>query len=380
MPRTIKIAVIGCGRQADLAFFPWIKAHRGAELAAVADLNADLAARAAVKYGARKFTDWRDMFGSCKIDAVIICAPPWAHAEPAIAACGLGINVLCEKPMASSVEDCRAMLEATERNGVLMQIGFSLRYDPGYEAMKKIIKTGEIGRLFQLRSTYDGWVPDLTKPFFKEGAALLEKTKIFPPGLGAWRMNDPRTGGVYNDHSIHYIDMFRWIMEEEAVSVSGVAQKVVESRINEDHASSILKFEGGACAYIQSSQCRFSARGSRDEGLIHGADGCVKYKMDQSWYMLGFPHIENVHAKVWKFGAPSFILNRFLPVTVPHGKNVSMFKRQLDDFVSRLNGTHEPHPVFGDWWGATAKDGLKSVQIVDAFYKSSDTNSTITLE
>lgn len=380
MPRKIRMAVIGCGRQADLAYFPWILENPRAELTTAADLSEELLARARKRYGVKKtFLDWRRMFDNCALDAVVVCTPPWAHAEPVIEAANRRLHILCEKPMAANSSECRDMIAAAEKNNVILQIGFSLRFDPGFEALKTIIKNGELGRIFQLRSTYDGWIPDIGNPVIREAISLIDKTKIFPPGMGAWRMNDPRAGGVYTDHAIHYIDMFRWFTEERITHVSGVAQRVVQGRTNDDHSSSLIHFESGAAAYIQASLCRFSARGSRDEGLIHGTDGCAKYRMDQSWYILGFPHLNHTHASVWKFGIPSFVLNRFLPMPIKSGRKYCMFKRQLDHFVSRVDGSWQPHPVFGNWWAATGEDGLNAIRTVEAFYRSSETGEQIVL-
>ena len=162
-------------------------------------------------------------------------------------------------------------------------------------------------------------------------------------------------------------------MGQEAEIAGGIVQKVVKSRVYEDHGSAMMRFESGACAYVQSSLCRFSARaGDCDEGLIHGSKGCIKYEMDQDWYIKGFPTLNNSHAHLWKFGVPSFIVNRWMPVHVNHGRKYCLFKRQLDHFVSLVQGTLEPHPVIGTNWAATARDGMKAVKMVHEVYRRSE--------
>lgn len=372
--KKVGFAVAGCGRQAWLGFFPWIVENPDAELIAVADIDTELAEKSAKKFGARKvYGDFSEMIEKSGADALCVITPPWIHAEPTVAAANKGMHVICEKPMAASVEDCERMVHACDENGVILRIAHSLRFDPGYEKLKTIIKTGEIGKVFQLRATYDSWVPDITKSPVKEIFDMGSRLRLFSnKDMGAWRINDERTGGgVYFDHGIHYVDMFRWLMDEEVTDATGVVQKVVQSRTYEDHASSLLRFESGACAYVQSSLSRFSARGSCDEGIIHGETGCAKYKMDQSWYVLGFPHLNNTHAKIWKFGTPSFIINKWLPVDFKYGRKYNMFKRQLDHFVATVNGTLEPHPVIGDKWAATGRDGMRNVQIVHDVYRTS---------
>lgn len=372
--RKISIAVVGCGRQAWLGYFPWIAANSHASLAAIADIDPTLLEKTAAKYHPRQtYTDWREMIDKSGADALIITTPPWIHADPAVAAAAKGMSILCEKPMASTVRDCRRMVAAADKHGVDLTIAHSLRFDPGYEKLKTLIKTGEIGRVFQLRATYDGWIPDISRSPFREIHSLGGRLRVFgTPDMGAWRMNDTRTGGgVFFDHAIHYIDLFRWLMEEEVTEASGFIQTVVESRANEDHGSSLLRFESGAAAYVQGSLCRLSARGSRDEGIIHGAAGCLKYETDQSWYVRGYPHLYNTHARVWKFGLPSFVVNRWQPVPTPYGRDLNMFKRQFDHFIDKIRGTLKPHPIIGFDWPASARSGMRNVEIVHAVYKSS---------
>ncbi|HOC92678.1 MAG TPA: Gfo/Idh/MocA family oxidoreductase [bacterium] len=369
MPKkTVKFLVLGCGRQAWLAFFPWIKANPNARLEAVADINEDQARRAAKEFGARKvFTDIEKAIKESDADAAIVVTPPWAHAEPVALAARRGMSVLCEKPMAVNSAECRRMIEECEKNNVLLRIGFSLRFDPGYEKVKTMIKTGDIGRVFQLRAEYDLWAPDLTKSPMREIIQVGGRLRLsHSPDMGAWRVNDARAGGgVFFDHGIHYVDLFRFFMDEDCDVLGGTAHKVVPTRSFEDHASCMLRFESGAAAHIQTSLSRWSARDEIEQGMINGSGGCIRFKFDPSWFLRGYPHLYHTHARVWKFGVPSLILGRWLPEHVPHGPAHVMFKRQIDDFVSRVNGSFEPHPVFGEIWGATGHDGLRAIEIAE---------------
>ena len=380
--RKVKVAVIGCGRVAWLGFLPWIKRRKDTELCAVVDVDEELLGKTAKKFEARrKYTDWREALDESGADAVCVLTPPWLHAELVIEAAARGMHVLCEKPMASSVEDCRRMLEACEDAGVMLQIGFSLRFDPGYEKLKEIVKTGGIGEVFQMRSEYDVWVPDLNSSPFKEIVDLGGKLRVLgTPDMGAWRMTDERAGGgVYFDHGIHYTDLFSWILDDDVKTVFGAIRHVVPGRIHEDHASAYLRFGCGTPAYIEASLARWSARSEIDEGLINGSAGCLRYELDQSWYLRGYPHLYFTHARVWKFGRASLALGSWLPVRVESGPRVVMFRRQMDYFISRINGTFEPHPVFGDRWGADGRDGMNAIRVACALYESSEKGCSVDL-
>jgi UDP-N-acetylglucosamine 3-dehydrogenase len=379
--KTTKFAVIGSGRQAWLAFFPWIAAHPHAEIIAVADSNREMAEKAASKFKIPKiYDDGMDMIMNSGADALIVCTPPWFHGEPTIAAAQQGMHVLCEKPMATTVDECVRMTRACDDNGVFLQIGFSLRFDPGYEIVKSMVKRGEIGKVHQLRAIYDLYVPDLSNPLIQEGMKLASKILSFSSDMGVWRMKDERTGGgVHSDHGIHYVDLYRWFLDDEVTTASGIVQQVKPGCMFEDHASSLLRFGGGAAAYIESSLVRTSAFPDLDEGLINGVDGCIRYEMDQSWYLRGFPHLNDTHACVWKYTTPLSLLGGWIPVNVPHGVQKVMFKRQMDYFISKIDGTFRPHPVFGEKWGADGKDGTRAIQTVQAVYQSSKTSETVLL-
>lgn len=370
----IRMGIVGCGRQAWLGYLPWIKENPHATLAAVADIDEELLDRTERRFSAGKtYTDWRDMIDAGGIDALVITTPPWIHAGPAVAAAEKGIHIICEKPLATTVEECAQMVEAAEKNDIVFTTAHSLRFDPGYEKLKCMIAGGEIGRVFQLRATYDAWIPDLTRPPLRELVELGGRLRVFEStDMGMWRHSDERTrGGVFFDHGIHYIDMFRWLLGEKVVDVNGVVQQVKPDTAYEDHGSALMKFEGGACAYVQGSIVRMSSHFTSDTGLISGEKGCIKYDMDQTWYMRGFPHLNTAHASLWKYGLPSLALDTWFPVPVRAGRRRCMFKRQLDDFVSKVDGTFRPHPVFGDNWACTGRDGMENVRIVHEVYRTS---------
>ena len=378
-----RIAILGCGRQAWLGFLPWIRENPHATLAAVADINEEQAKKTARKFGATAwFTNWQEMLDKSGAGALIVTTPPWLHAEPTVAAAQRGMHVLCEKPMATNTDDCRRMIAACAQHDVFLQIGFSYRFDPGYEKLKTLIAGGEIGRVFQLKSEFDAWVPDLTRSPFKEITELAGRLKIWGSSdMGAWRMTDERAGGgVFMDHGIHYVDMFRWLLDDDVDSVMGARHWITPGRAGEDHASCMLRFSGGADAHVEASLARWSARNEIDEGMIHGHGGCLRYSMDQSWYIRGFPHLNNVHARVWKFGVPSLVLGQWQPVPVPHGRRLCMFKRQLDFFVGKITGHLKPHPVLGENQGATGRDGLRAIQIAHALYESAESGRSVAIE
>ncbi|MEA2583178.1 MAG: hypothetical protein QOF33_1263, partial [Thermomicrobiales bacterium] len=127
--RPLRVGVIGAGTIALSAHLPAIARLKGrVELVAIADVRAEVAERAAARYGAEAaYGDYRQLLDRTDIDLVDICTPEFLHAEQTIAAAAAGKHVLCEKPMAATVAEADAMLDACRRAGVRLMIAHSRR-------------------------------------------------------------------------------------------------------------------------------------------------------------------------------------------------------------------------------------------------------------
>lgn len=107
------------------------------KIVAVADLDPERARAIASRYRARPYLDAEAMLDAEKLDVVAVCTPPGAHAPLVIRAAQRGVHVFCEKPMAPSLAACDAMIEAAERSGVTLAVGFKKRYAPAYAYLKQ---------------------------------------------------------------------------------------------------------------------------------------------------------------------------------------------------------------------------------------------------
>jgi predicted dehydrogenase len=130
--------VIGCGVIAQVMHLPHLSQSEVFELAAVCDIAEPVADGCATRFGARaSFTDWRQMIET-ELDAVMVLTSG-NHAPIAIAAAEAGLHVFVEKPMALSVADCQAMIDAAARAGVCLMVGTMKRYDPAYERLAELL-------------------------------------------------------------------------------------------------------------------------------------------------------------------------------------------------------------------------------------------------
>lgn len=162
MSEPIRVGVIGCGVIAQVMHLPHLsQAPAAFELAAVCDIAEPVAEGCAARFGARAaFTDWREMLDS-ELDAVMVLTSG-NHAPIAIAAAQAGAHVFVEKPMALSVGDGTAMIEAAEKAGVCLMVGTMKRYDPAYERLAELLPEirGEVrlAKVTTLESPFEPYV------------------------------------------------------------------------------------------------------------------------------------------------------------------------------------------------------------------------------
>lgn len=165
----------------------------GAKLAAVFDINAEKAAQVAQKFGAKVMNSAEELIASPEIDAVVIASWDGTHAELALACIKAGKPVFCEKPLATTLEDAKKVVEAEKSTGKrLIQVGFMRRFDPDYIKMKKILDSGELGAPLM--------------------AHCISRTRSHP--------DHHTTKQHITNIAIHEIDICRWLLDEELSEVS----------------------------------------------------------------------------------------------------------------------------------------------------------------
>ena len=223
----LKVGLIGCGNIGAGGHLPAYAHIPEAELVAVCDIVTERANQAAQISGATPYTDYRQLLERDDIEMVDICLPTDLHAQVTIAALEAGKHVLCEKPMAHTLEAAKAVIDAARRNGVKLMIGHVRRFDHRYASIKAQLGAGRVGKPVFIRRAERQFLP-------------------FPPD--AWHWHPQRGGGVILDIGVHVTDMFHWFFEEDAVEVYAVARSVRETARTAgsfDHAMLTCKFPKG---------------------------------------------------------------------------------------------------------------------------------------
>lgn len=252
----LKIGFIGCGSIANFKHFPGMIQQKGVDLCAFCDLVIERAEAAAKKYGtpgARVYKDYRKLLADKSIDAIHVLTPNISHCEITVAALEAGKHVICEKPMATTVEDAQKMIDAQKRSGKLLTIGYQYRHMENNKLMKKVIDAGLIGDIY-----------------YAEASSIRRRGV---PTWGVFTDKSKQGGGALIDIGTHALDLTLWMMNNyEPVCVDGISfeklGKLLEPEEQgngemgpwnnktfdvEDSAMGFVKMKNGAIIYLKAS-------------------------------------------------------------------------------------------------------------------------------
>jgi inositol 2-dehydrogenase len=198
--RRLKIGLVGVGRLGKVYARDLSSRLEETTLVAVADSDHNLALQTARDFDVpHAYANAEELIADPDVEAVVVVSPTHTHRDVVIAATKARKPTFCEKPLALTLDECRAIEAAVAKSGSFFQMGFMRRFDPGYAAAKQKIADGAIGRPVVFKST---------------------SRDPFPPSLAY--ANPASSGGILVDMGIHDIDLARWFMGEvETVTAVG---------------------------------------------------------------------------------------------------------------------------------------------------------------
>ena len=345
--RLLRIGVLGAGQIAQAAHFESCVKARNAELFAICDVADDLRERMAVAHGARKtFSDYDAMLADPEVEAVIIATADAFHVDASVRALEAGKHVLCEKPMATSVEDATRLRDAASASGKVVHVGHMKRYDGGIEAAKDFIDA-EMGEMLSMKA----WYCDSTHRYVMtdavQPAIVASKAAKKPAG-------DPKADReryLMLAHGSHLLDLARFL---------GGDIDTVEARLREAYGARCwfidVGFASGAIGHLDLT---VALRMDWHEGFeVQGERGGVLAKTYNPWYYKS-SDVEIFHESDATFRRPLAADGHF-------------YRRQVEGFADAvLTGK----PVRG----ATAEDGLASVQAMVAVAQSVREKRAVTI-
>jgi len=173
------------------------------------------------------YADWREMLEHAKLDAVVVSTPHHVHTVPTLAALKRGLHVLVEKPMALTSQDAWAMVEAAERAGRVLMVGYGNRFRGLWQAVKSVLTEGGLGRLRQINlatCSYRRWfwdaggLPDDARELLKKFTDVPEQ--FFSDWGHTWHSNPEQMGGgAFADVGTHLVDLVLWLAGAPPVEV-----------------------------------------------------------------------------------------------------------------------------------------------------------------
>ncbi|MBU7594844.1 Gfo/Idh/MocA family protein [Metabacillus halosaccharovorans] len=264
----LRIGIIGVGGIAQGRHIPAFQSFADdCVITAVSDVNIERAQEVATTNNIEHVEeDYRELFQH--VDAVCICTPNKFHAEITIAALEAGVNVLCEKPMALSAEECERMLEASKRTGKVLAIAYHYRFMKNSQAAKQLME--EVG------------TPLVTR------VQALRRRKV--PGWGVFTNKSLQGGGSLIDYGCHLLDLAIWLMgSPKHVEVNGSTYNVLSKTPNgvnqwgtfdhetfdvDDHVTAYIKFENGASLLLETSWAA-NILDDQEHLSISGVDGGI---------------------------------------------------------------------------------------------------------
>ena len=250
---SLRVAMIGYAFMGAAHSQAWRTAGRffdlpyRVDMAALGGRTADAAATAAARLGWSSVeTDWRVLVGRDDIDLVDVCTPGDSHAEIAIAALEAGKHVLCEKPLANTVEEAEAMTAAASAaasRGVRSMVGFNYRRVPALALAQRLVASGRLGELRHVRAQYlQDWIADPQFPL-------------------VWRLRKEVAGsGALGDIGAHVVDAAQFVTGRRVTGVSAVLETFVKERPLLDATSGGLAATGGPARARSPSTTRRSSR------------------------------------------------------------------------------------------------------------------------
>jgi myo-inositol 2-dehydrogenase / D-chiro-inositol 1-dehydrogenase len=277
MAEQVRVALIGAGRIGQRHAATLSSAIPRAELAIIADVHGPSAQTLAAKVRCQHWTDDpRAALDDASIDAIAIASSTDSHAPLIVAAAEAGKQIFCEKPIALDLEATDRALDAVERAGVRLQMGFQRRFDKAYHTAKELIDAGVLGRIEAIRDTMRDPSP--------APRAYLETS-----------------GGLYRDMTIHNFDCVRWMMGQEVGELYAMGSALVSPLFQELHdidTSVIsLRFSDDSLGVIDNS--RRSGFGYDVRTEVFGSEGALMIGYSRDTPMLRLDangiHSDHIH-------------------------------------------------------------------------------------
>ncbi|GAB4514682.1 MAG: Gfo/Idh/MocA family oxidoreductase [Anaerolineae bacterium] len=326
----MKLAILSFAHLHATSYASCLQRLPDAELAAIWDEDRERGQAMATRFETRFEPDLDALLRDEEIAGVVITAANADHKALAIAAAQAGKHILCEKPIATTVSDAQAMIDAADEAGVKLMTAFPVRYNPPTRRVYERVRSGEIGRVLGAKCTNHGTIP---------GGWFTDKAKA--------------GGGAVMDHTVHVVDLLRWMLDDEVVEVYAEIDNLIYPDIQIDDCGLLsMKFARGTFATLDTSWSRpriFPTWGDVTMELV-GQDGVLILDA----FRQRIEVYSQVQQRVWWDSWAS-----------------DMDLGMIADFVRCIREDRPP--------AITGYDGLKAMEVALAAYRSAEEGQPVSL-
>lgn len=233
----IHVAIVGTGAISDSHLQAYLRFRDRCRVVALADLYPDKAAEKAARYGleASVFQDCAALLRGVEFDLASVCLPPFEHAPATVALLRAGKHVLVEKPMATCLQECDAMLEAARASGRLLSVVAQNRFKTPMSKLRRVLESGLIGPVRHAQ----------VDSFWWRGGSYYDLW-----WRGTW---EKEGGGCTMNHAVHHVDLYQWMMGLPSALQAVTANLSHDNSEVEDFSTAVLTYADGRIGQITAS-------------------------------------------------------------------------------------------------------------------------------
>jgi len=353
MPKPLRVGIIGLAHLHPRTYMPHFEATPEVEVVAAADAMPELREGFAQDFGVRACADWRKLVAEEEIDLAYVFLPHDECPAAAIACAERGVHVVVEKPVANTSARAREVVEACEASGVVFSTPYLWRYHPVCREMKRVVDSGVLGRIVGC-----------------EGRCAAGGVHRYVDAHAGWMLVRNKSGGgpMYN-LGVHWVDLFRWLLDGEVAEVVARNVHVSEEYDVEDNSFALCTFRSGAVLSLDISYTvPDSYPFGRDLYLaIRGTEGCLSFA----------PAFEGTRQALFvcsgdaRFGGAPRKTIAFELEAKP-GYCGSLGLEYVAEIADDVRGRRKP--LIG------GRDAIKALEVVEAIYTSAENGRTVRLD
>ena len=262
----IRVGILGCGKIAQVRHIPEYLANPDAEIRGFYDIDLGRAQEMAAKFGGKAYETPEALLADPEIDAVSICAINHAHAALSIQALKAGKHVLCEKPMATTPEDCEEMVRVANETGKFLMIGQNQRLAKAHVVAKELLQQGLIGKVVTFRTAFGHGGPE---------------TWSVDPGKNTWFFDKKRAAmGAMADLGVHKTDLIQFLLDQRVVRTTARLATLDKCGADgqligvDDNAFCVYEMSGGVMGTMTASWTYYGAEDNST--ILYGTKGIMR--------------------------------------------------------------------------------------------------------